>query len=555
MSFAKSRVLLVDDDPDTLALLTGWLESAGYHVSQAANGEQAMAAIEARCPHYMVTGWDMPVMDGPELCRQMRARELPHYVYTLFLTSRQESSDMVTALEVGADDFLHKPVAKEELIARLRAGSRVLEMERRLCMLANSDPLTGLNNKRMFFEHFEREWSRAKRHNINLSCVLIDIDFFKRINDTYGHPTGDVVLKNLAKVLGTGCRQSDIVCRYGGEEFLVLLPETNEEQATLWAERMRETLRATDVKVDGAKLQLTASFGVAQLMPEIERAEELVDRADQCLLVAKRSGRDRVVQHASLRHLIEIHRNPNTGYGAIFSGVTARDVMTTIVAGLHQDATVGGAAEYFLRFRINSAPVVDLRGKLIGFVSDKDLMNVLLWPDCWNRPILDVMRPNVICYEEDTPILVIYEFLCRVAIRSVVVVVDGAPTGLIHRGSLLRWFSNSVAQRRAAANPSPLDETFDLRDRLADVAGALAHQASVLKTNLEHAPTGELIAHLVGGTSRVQELANDLLAFSPYLNNARDETSVGLMSSGNQVANDAAVYVGEPVIATGVSVG
>jgi CBS domain-containing protein len=317
---------------------------------------------------------------------------------------------------------------------------------------------------------------------------------------------------------------------------------------------MRETLRATEIKVDETCLHLTASFGVAQMMPEIERAEELVDRADQCLLVAKRSGRDRVVQHASLRHLIEIHRNPNTGYGAIFSGVTARDVMTTIVAGLQQDATVGGAADYFLRFRINSAPVVDQRGKLIGFVSDKDLMNVLLWPDCWSRPILDVMRPNVICYEEDTPILVIYEFLCRVALRSVVIVADGAPTGVIHRGSLLRWFSNSVTQRRSATQQSPLDETFNIRDRLTEVAGALAHQALALKRNLEQAPAGELIAHLVGGTSRVQELTNDLLAFSPYLNVPGGETSVGLMPSGNQVADDAAVYVGQPEIAPGVAV-
>jgi diguanylate cyclase (GGDEF)-like protein len=491
------------------------LERAGYQVSEAATARLALAQIERSCPNFLVTDWEMPEMNGLELCEAMRRLPLEHYVYTVILTARNDTADTIRALESGADDFVRKPIEEGELLARLKAGARVLDLEQHLSLLANSDPLTGLATKRMFGEHLDRDWKRATRHHSPLSCVMLDIDFFKRVNDTYGHPAGDEVIRAVASVLAENRRTTDLIARYGGEEFCALLPETDEAGAQLWAERICKRIRERPVLIDGKPLAITASFGVAAVGSETKQPAELVDLADHCLLAAKQAGRDRVVSASSIRRLAEMYRDPHNGCGAIFAGVVARDVMTTVVASLSRDATVGQAAKYFLRFRLSSAPVVDENGKLAGFVSEKDLMNVLLWPDCWTRSIRDVMKNSVICYEEDTPVLSIYEFLSRVPFRSVVVVRDGTPTGMISRGTLLRWFSNSTATRRAVDDATEMLPTPEnARDQLSMSCAAIAEEIGRLHSALDDSTLEDVLPSLVGGASRIQELVNDLLAGS-----------------------------------------
>ena len=522
MSDIVRKVLLVDDDPAILRLVGLWLRKAGYDVREVESVRDAIASIEAQVPDFVITDWEMPVEDGLALCRWIRAQSFPRYVYTLIQTIRGATQDVVQGLESGADDYIRKPANKDELLARLRSAERFLELEARLSQMAKIDALTGLNTRRTFYELAEREWARSTRHLIPLSCAMLDIDFFKRINDTYGHPVGDEAIRQVSRCLAESVRSSDVVARYGGEEFCVLLPETDEMQAFLWAERTREKIGRLVIPAGEINLSLACSFGVAQRLADTKSTEELVEMADQALLVAKNSGRNRVVQHRNInRSLVE--ESGEFSPEKLFRGLQAREVMTAIVAGLQADETVGSAMQFFLRFRISSAPVVDQTGHLIGILSEKDLMAIMLLPNWWRTPIRDVMKTNVVCYDETIPALTIYQFLCRVSIRTAVIVKDGRPTGLINRSSLLRWFANTLAACDKRLNATSADATHDAdevqvprtKEHLLSITQAMIDETKRIQDRFADADC-EVMTCTVGGASRIQELVNDMLINCRY---------------------------------------
>jgi diguanylate cyclase (GGDEF)-like protein len=525
-------ILLVDDDPAMLRLLSKWLEAEGYTVRCAADGREAIAAINANGPDILVTDWEMPFVDGTELCRWVRGANLPRYLYTIVLSVRNESEDLIRGLEAGADDFVKKPVERGELVARVRAGLRVVELESRLNLLAKLDPLTGLLTQRAFYELVNAEWQRSIRHHIPITCVMADIDFFKRINDVHGHGVGDDVIRRVASVLQANCRATDLVSRYGGEEFCVLLPETDEQHASLWAERVRQEIAALRFPVEGKELAVTASFGVAERRSDTEPPSATVDLADQALLVAKQSGRDRVVLYHALDRNSD-GRDFLDNRGHLFDGIRASAVMTTVVAGLRQDEAIGQATRYFLRFRIGSAPVVNRHGKLVGILSDKDCLALMLTPGWSTMRIRDVMKPNVVCYDENTPVQSIYEFLCRVSIRTVVIVSDGAPVGVITRGSLLRWASNVIraqqlkteqftAEPQLASMDGAGGGCESPRERIVRTTDALRREAEQLEKAVRNV-TSDLTPFVVGGASRMQELVNDLLVCARFANETQND--------------------------------
>lgn len=514
------KVLLVDDDRSLLRLNAHWLQNAGYVVAPAESAAKALSIIEMSCPDIILTDWHMPGMDGLELCRTVRAMRLPHYVFLIVLTASAETHDMVHGIEIGADDFLTKPITQGELLARMHAATRIVRLEKSLSKRARTDALTGLLTQRAFYEAASKEFERVKRYRVPLSCVMFDLDFFKRINDQYGHTTGDQVLAAVGTMLRGSVRTNDTVARYGGEEFCILLPETRESNAARWAERMRLRLAESPIPVgNGRALSITGSFGVAEWHDDTQSCEDLVDLADQALLCAKHSGRDRVVRQSLLGNAESGDLSATDQSDALFKGVLARHVMAPLVAALCEDDPLAHAAEFFLRSRISSAPVINKNGALCGMLSEKDLMGALVHVNSWDRTIGGVMKPNVISYDEDTPVRVIFDFLCRVSIRRVVIEREGQPVGTISRGSLLRWFRNLVLQRGAISDaelPGPAHCAVDeAHARLAETVHEVARHAARLEACF-HDNEDDLIPYIVGGATQLQELANDLLAFSRY---------------------------------------
>ena len=281
---------------------------------------------------------------------------------------------------------------------------------------------------------------------------MMDLDLFKRINDTFGHLAGDAALRTTGEVLLANCRVSDCACRYGGEEFCILLPETDAREASVWAERIRSRLAALPIAVGGKELHVSASFGVAQRHADTAAAEQLVDMADQALLCAKQSGRNCVIPFELLTDANEVELADARSRELIFRGIVARHVMSPLTAFLKENDSIGRAADVLFRRHTSSMPVLDAAGRLAGVVSEKELLAAMVSLDCWQEPVSGTMRPSVICYEEDTPILTIYEFLCRVSIHRVVITDGGRPTGTISRGTLIHWFRNFVAGQCSVAS-------------------------------------------------------------------------------------------------------
>ncbi len=305
------RVLVVDDEPSTRKVLHGLLSQAGYEVSCASNGLEAVRILNNVGPHIVITDWEMPVMDGLQLCREIRHSDTVGFVYAIILTSHTDR--VVEAFDAGADDFLPKPPKKAELLARLKAAVRIIDLEahlarqnreihkvnaeltllnRRLKEMAITDELTGLANRRVMLERLKSCWESAMRRDQPLVCLVMDLDHFKRFNDNYGHEVGDVVLKCIAETLSRNARSIEPVYRCGGEEFVVLCPDTTAEQATVAAERLRRAVEKAEIRHGGHVLKATVSIGVAQRDPGSTSADDLLRLADAALYKAKAEGRN-----------------------------------------------------------------------------------------------------------------------------------------------------------------------------------------------------------------------------------------------------------------------
>jgi two-component system cell cycle response regulator len=302
----RCHVLVVDDDEIVRAQLMAMLEAARYDVRTAGCGEEALQILDTSQCQIVLTDWQMPGMDGLDLCRKVRLQHVEGYVYVMVLTVRQGKQDMLLSMAAGADDYIVKGSSSEEILARMEVARRITHLEYSLRLsnrvnrrLSVTDPLTTAHNRRYLMKYLPRELARAQRYNRPLSILSCDIDGFKQVNDRLGHAAGDQVLQEFVR-RAAGCirENSDWLVRSGGDEFIVVMPETDTKGANCVARKLRRVLLEPSLTVHGQALNVTVSIGVTSLETSTEltntTAVELLRSADRGLYRSKQSGKDQI---------------------------------------------------------------------------------------------------------------------------------------------------------------------------------------------------------------------------------------------------------------------
>lgn len=329
---APCGILIVEDDPVILQQLSKLIEATGEQVYTAADGHKAMRLWRDHSPRLIISDWLMPGMDGVELCQQLRGESTNDPVHFIMLTAHSEKARLLDAYKAGVDDFISKPFDTEELLARVRAGVRTARLRddlvrkangtqalnaqlavvnSRLERLAITDELTGLFNRRHAMFRLEEQWALAERYGRPVTIALIDIDHFKKVNDTYGHEVGDSILRRVAALLRDQTRGTDAVCRVGGEEFLIISPQLTLQEVAVCAERCRIAVENHIFNIGPADIRTTVSVGLASRTPELGQCTDLLRRADQALYAAKHGGRNIVRTYEELPGDTTMQNTPN----------------------------------------------------------------------------------------------------------------------------------------------------------------------------------------------------------------------------------------------------
>ncbi len=315
------RILLVDDEPVSLRILQMQLQQKGYETFTATSGRDGLKLTMELCPDIVVADWQMPEMDGLELCRSLRRSAVGRGMYFLLVTGSDDDNIIVEAFDAGVDDFVTKPFLPQVMGARIKGGERHVRLNRKmesdkrtmrrqvaelgvltrkLTATSLTDALTELPNRRYALKRLESEWSSLEREGGNLTLLMLDIDHFKSVNDSFGHDVGDIVLKETAEILKDVVRAGDEVCRIGGEEFLVICKNSSVNDCTHVAERLRVCVGAHSMPVKGFDRELTISIGIAGYNPRVSSVVELLKFADLALYAAKHGGRNRFVCYSDI---------------------------------------------------------------------------------------------------------------------------------------------------------------------------------------------------------------------------------------------------------------
>lgn len=294
------KILIAEDDTSSRLIYSAILRKLGHTVTAVENGQQALEAWKNGDYTLVISDWAMPDMDGLQLCKSIRAEPSRQYTYFILLTGKEGKGSYLEGMDAGADDFLSKPLDEVQLVVRLRVAERILELYGKLYAEATYDRLTGVRNRATIMDYLSEQLQRGTRENSPLSLIVADLDHFKLVNDTYGHPVGDVMLHEAAQRMRVAIRPYDMVGRYGGEEFLVIIPNCGLNEALAIAERIRCSVHAHPVKSQAGEISMTVSLGVATSEGNTDMdPTELISAADKALYHAKKAGRNCVASHSN----------------------------------------------------------------------------------------------------------------------------------------------------------------------------------------------------------------------------------------------------------------
>ncbi len=295
-----NNILIVEDDKDSREILKIYLSKWDYNVFECSNAIEAYEILKKQNIKIALIDWMLPGISGLEICKKIREDFKDDYIYIIIITGKKNKNDVVEALSKGADDYIMKPFNFDELKVRIEAGKRILIYYnkikfkyKKLNEESKIDKLTGIYNRETILKKFHFEFERHKRSSNEFCIIIGDIDFFKKINDKYGHIIGDVVLKQVGEILKKSLRKYDLVGRYGGEEFLIILPYTNLLTAKKVAERLKRNISKYSFSHNGIEIKITMSFGISSSIGSLNPLE-MIDKADKALYQSKFTGRDKI---------------------------------------------------------------------------------------------------------------------------------------------------------------------------------------------------------------------------------------------------------------------
>jgi diguanylate cyclase (GGDEF)-like protein len=458
-------VLLVSEDRGLLRCLQKLLRICGCEVWQVGALRRAPAALASVSPDFLILDAHAGLDDALEISRSQSARRARGEIYTLLLAHAPGVNEIYKALEAGVDDFLANPVVYCELLARLRAGARELELERRLGEHSGVDSLTGLPNRRALESRLQRQLSAGIGKTSLEVCVLMEVDFFHRVDHQFGRQAGETVLRDVAARLLELTGETAFLASLGGGQFAFLPSKVADEEATAWAECLRSDWADSEIRFGDDCLKFTASFGVASPAGDGSiTAGELLRRGAEALDLARASGGDCVLHYGQFDDKDEAWSS-FAAPGKLFEGAVARDVMTPLPGMLRTDELASEAVNLLRRCRLAALPAVDQDGKLLGIVSEDGIAEDLSGRPAGNSTVGQVMKREVVCLDEEASFAEIIESFAQDAATPIVITHDGRPTGLAMPENLVVLGRKLTKDNLAATVPySPLSDYLVVPD-------------------------------------------------------------------------------------------